>query len=64
MMRNLLLLAFVAFVFWSGRSFWLKKMPQGKSPAPGRSENKAGGRQEPVDLVRDEKTGEYRLKED
>ncbi|WP_150213656.1 hypothetical protein [Candidatus Tokpelaia sp.] len=64
MTRNLLLLAFVAFVFWSGRSFWLKKRPRGKAPPPRRPENKAGGGQEPVDLVRDEKTGEYRLKED
>lgn len=64
MPRNLLFLAFVAALVWLGRNICSKLSP-GVKAQPARRRAK-GSREQPeaVDLVRDEKTGEYRVKED
>jgi len=64
MPRNLLFLAFVTALFWLGRNIFSKLSPGARAqPARRRAESR---REQPeaVDLVRDEKTGEYRVKED
>lgn len=67
MARFLLILVLLAFAVWAFRNFLDKLLYGGKRPAqpvrrPHKNADKYG--QKPVDLVRDEKTGQYRIKED
>lgn len=65
MQKFLLIITLLLFVLWSLRRLWRGFLLSGGAPKKRRGGRAAGqGDAPPLDLIRDEKTGEYRVKDD